>query len=53
MLDKWTAMPYLEGEQIFNEDDRVGTTNPVYVIPQHKLDEAVEYFQALIGAGMA
>lgn len=47
--DEWEAMPYLEDEQIFNEDDRVGTTHPVYVIPQHKVEAAWEYYASKPG----
>ncbi|TQV98156.1 Terpenoid cylases/protein prenyltransferase alpha-alpha toroid [Cordyceps javanica] len=42
--DEWEAMPYVEDEQIFDEDDRIGTTHPVYVIPQHKIEAAWEYY---------
>lgn len=34
----------MEGEQIFDEEDRVATMHPVYVIPQHKVDEIRRYF---------
>lgn len=47
--DQWEASPYVEGEQIFNEDDRVGTTHPVYVIPQHKVEDAQSYFMSKLG----
>jgi protein farnesyltransferase subunit beta len=36
--------PYIQGEQIFDEDDRLRTTHPVYVIPQYKVEEAQNYF---------
>ncbi|ATY59604.1 Terpenoid cylases prenyltransferase alpha-alpha toroid [Cordyceps militaris] len=42
--DEWEAMPYIEDEQIFNEDDRIGITHPIYVIPQHKVEAAWEYY---------
>jgi protein farnesyltransferase subunit beta len=47
--DTWQATPYTEEEQIFEEDDRVGTTHPVYVIPQHTVEEAQQYFAAKVG----
>ena len=39
----------MEGEQIFEEDDRVGTTHPVYVIPQHKVQDVQKYFSFKLG----
>ncbi|KAH7312357.1 terpenoid cylases/protein prenyltransferase alpha-alpha toroid [Stachybotrys elegans] len=42
--DAWEVSPYLKGEQIFDEEDRVCTTHPVYVIPQHRVQEIQEYF---------
>lgn len=47
--DEWEAMPYVEDEQVFNEDDRIGTTHPVYVIPQHKVEAAWEYYASKTG----
>ena len=41
--DEWVVTPYLEGQQIFSEDDRLATTHPVYVIPQHKADDIRDY----------
>ncbi|KAM3535262.1 hypothetical protein MY4038_001503 [Beauveria bassiana] len=42
--DEWEALPYIEDEQVFDENDRIGTTHPVYVIPQHKVEAAWEYY---------
>lgn len=42
--DSWVATPFMEGEQIFDEQDRVATLHPVYVIPQHKVEEIQRYF---------
>ncbi|KAK7408913.1 CAAX farnesyltransferase (FTase) subunit beta [Neonectria punicea] len=47
--DSWTVSPYMEGEQIFDEEDRVSTMHPVYVIPQHKVDEVQSYFASKTG----
>lgn len=42
--DKWAVTPYMKGEQIFDETDRICATHPVYVIPQHKLQDMWAYF---------
>ncbi|KAM0439805.1 hypothetical protein ACHAPT_000902 [Fusarium lateritium] len=47
--DSWTVSPYMEGEQIFDEEDRVATVHPVYVIPKHKVDEIQNYFASKHG----
>lgn len=41
--------PYMEGEQIFDEEDRVATVHPVYVIPKHKVEEIQNYFASKHG----
>jgi protein farnesyltransferase subunit beta len=46
--DSWTVTPYMEGEQIFDEEDRVCTMHPVYVIPQHKVEEIKSYFAGAV-----
>lgn len=46
--DSWTVTPYMEGDQIFNEEDRVCTVHPVYVIPEHKVDEIQAYFSGAV-----
>lgn len=48
-VDRWEVSPFLGGEQIFDEEDRVGATHPVYVIPQHKVDAIQDYFQSKQG----
>lgn len=47
--DSWTVSPYMEGEQIFDEEDRVCTIHPVYVMPQHKVEEVQSYFATKSG----
>lgn len=47
--DSWSATPYMEGEQIFDEEDRVATVHPVYVIPQHKVEDMQNYFSSKHG----
>jgi protein farnesyltransferase subunit beta len=47
--DRWSVAPSSSEEQIFEESDRVGTTHPVYVIPQHKVDACQQYFMAKPG----
>jgi protein farnesyltransferase subunit beta len=42
--DRWNVSPYLKGDQIFDEEDRLATNHPVYVIPQHKVEEIQNYF---------
>jgi protein farnesyltransferase subunit beta len=39
----------MTGEQIFDESDRVCTTHPVYVIPQHKAESILDYFASKPG----
>ncbi|KAF5134521.1 Protein farnesyltransferase subunit beta [Metarhizium anisopliae] len=47
--DRWSVAPFTSGEQIFEESDRVETTHPVYVIPQHKVDACQQYFTSRPG----
>lgn len=47
--DQWVVTPHTEGEQIFNEDDRICTTHPVYAIPQHKVQAILDYFTSKTG----
>ncbi|KAM0260608.1 hypothetical protein ACHAQJ_002670 [Trichoderma viride] len=42
--DRWEVLPHTSGEQIFDEEDRIGSIHPVYTIPQHKVDEIRGYF---------
>jgi protein farnesyltransferase subunit beta len=39
----------MDGEQIFDEEDRVATVHPVYVIPQHKVEDMQSYFSSKHG----
>ncbi|KAF4125543.1 protein farnesyltransferase subunit beta [Geosmithia morbida] len=47
--DEWVATPYLKGPRLFDEEDRVLTTHPVYAIPQHKVVEMMGYFTSKVG----
>ncbi|KAM0207551.1 hypothetical protein ACHAQI_007554 [Fusarium lateritium] len=47
--DSWSVTPYMDGEQIFDEEDRVATVHPVYVIPQHKVEGMQSYFTSKQG----
>ncbi|EGU80540.1 hypothetical protein FOXB_09000 [Fusarium oxysporum f. sp. conglutinans Fo5176] len=47
--DSWSVTPYMDGEQIFDEEDRVATVHPVYVIPQHKVEDMQSYFSSKHG----
>lgn len=48
-VDGWAASPFSEGQQIFDEEDRVRPNHPVYVIPQDKVEAARRYFTAKPG----
>jgi protein farnesyltransferase subunit beta len=48
-IDEWDVAPRVKGEQIFDEEDRICTTHPVYVIPRHKMDEMVTYYTSKSG----
>ncbi|KAJ8064484.1 hypothetical protein OCU04_006818 [Sclerotinia nivalis] len=43
---QWTAEPYIETTQIYDEEDRVGTLHPVFVIPEGVAEETRAYFAA-------
>ncbi|WZH48854.1 terpenoid cyclases/protein prenyltransferase alpha-alpha toroid [Fusarium acuminatum] len=47
--DSWSVTPYMDGKQIFDEEDRVATVHPVYVIPQHKVEGMQSYFTSKQG----
>ena len=47
--DQWVVTPYMRGEQIFDEGDRVCTTHPVYAIPQHKVEAVLSHFASKAG----
>ncbi|KAL7960084.1 beta subunit of hypothetical CAAX farnesyltransferase [Trichoderma compactum] len=42
--DRWEASPHTNGVQIFDEEDRIATTHPVYAIPQRRVNEIRSYF---------
>ncbi|KAL7817677.1 prenyltransferase [Trichoderma aethiopicum] len=42
--DRWEATPHMSGVQIFDEEDRIGTTHPVYAIPPHRVEAIRSYF---------
>lgn len=39
----WKVSPYSD-PQLFDEQDRLNPTDPVYAIPQKKREEAMTYF---------
>ncbi|KAI9646931.1 CAAX farnesyltransferase (FTase) subunit beta [Ciborinia camelliae] len=41
---QWTAERYVETTQIYDEEDRVGTLHPVFVIPEGVAEETRAYF---------
>ncbi|KAM4063000.1 prenyltransferase and squalene oxidase repeat domain-containing protein [Hirsutella rhossiliensis] len=45
----WTVSTYDKGEQIFDEQDRVRPTHPVYAIPQENADDCQNYFASKPG----
>ncbi|KND88124.1 Protein farnesyltransferase subunit beta [Tolypocladium ophioglossoides CBS 100239] len=47
--DVWTVSLFVKDGQIFDEEDRVGTTHPVYAIPQHKAEDCQKYFASKQG----
>ncbi|KAK4190845.1 protein farnesyltransferase subunit beta [Podospora australis] len=46
---EWIALPYLDGEQIFDAKDRVRPIHPVYAIPQPNVRAIQAYFRAKEG----
>ena len=40
----WDVEPCVEGDQVFDEGDRVGPSHPVYAIPQEKVEAITVYF---------
>jgi protein farnesyltransferase subunit beta len=48
-VDEWAASLFSDGEQIFDEEDRVKPVHPVFVIPQDKADAVRQYFMAKAG----
>ncbi|POR34414.1 Protein farnesyltransferase subunit beta [Tolypocladium paradoxum] len=47
--DVWTVSPLVQDDQIFDEEDRVGTMHPAYAIPQHKVGDCQKYFASKQG----
>ncbi|KYK55000.1 Terpenoid cylases/protein prenyltransferase alpha-alpha toroid [Drechmeria coniospora] len=47
--DVWVGLPHTKGEQIFDEEDRVGMAHPVYVIPQQRVEDCQQYFASKQG----
>lgn len=47
--DVWEVLPHTKGEQIFDEEDRIGTSHPVYAIPQYRVDAIRSYFSSKEG----
>lgn len=45
----WEVAAFEEGEQIFDEADRVGPTHPVYAIPQDRVEAITGYFGSKAG----
>ena len=41
---QWTAEPIVEESQVYDEEDRVGTLHPVFVIPEGVAEETRAYF---------
>ncbi|EKD20363.1 prenyltransferase and squalene oxidase [Drepanopeziza brunnea f. sp. 'multigermtubi' MB_m1] len=41
---QWTSEPIIDDSQIFDEEDRIGTLHPVFVIPQGTAEEMRAYF---------
>ncbi len=41
---QWTSEPIIENSQIFEEEDRVGTLHPIFVIPEGTAEEMRAYF---------
>ncbi|KAL0941898.1 prenyltransferase and squalene oxidase [Colletotrichum truncatum] len=46
---KWVVSPCIEGAQIFDEEDRIGTIHPVYAIPQESVSDMKAYFASKQG----
>jgi protein farnesyltransferase subunit beta len=45
----WTAEPFIEESQIYDEEDRVGTLHPIFVIPEGIAEETLAYFASKSG----
>ncbi|TRX94373.1 hypothetical protein FHL15_004840 [Xylaria flabelliformis] len=51
MMAPWTyeVLPHLDEKQVYNEEDRVSPTDPVYVIPEGKRKDIMSYFSSQPG----
>ncbi|KAI1272407.1 terpenoid cyclases/Protein prenyltransferase [Xylaria sp. FL0933] len=51
MAPSWTyeVLPHLDEAQVYNEEDRVSSTDPVYVIPEVKRKDIMSYFSSRPG----
>ncbi|KAI1424030.1 terpenoid cyclases/protein prenyltransferase alpha-alpha toroid [Xylaria sp. FL1777] len=51
MMPPWTyeVLPHLDEAQVYNEEDRVSPTDPVYVIPENKRKDIMSYFSSRPG----
>ncbi|KAI3335586.1 terpenoid cyclases/protein prenyltransferase alpha-alpha toroid [Ustulina deusta] len=51
MMPAWTyeVLPHLDEAQVYNEEDRVSPTDPVYVIPEEKRKDIMSYFSSRPG----
>ena len=45
----WTVLPYLDGVQVYDNQDRVRPIHPVYAIPQRNVRVMKEYFEGKQG----
>jgi protein farnesyltransferase subunit beta len=43
---KWASEPFVEEVQIYDEEDRMTTLHPVFVIPEGAAEETRAYFAA-------
>ncbi len=41
---QWSSEPIVEASQIFDEEDRIETWHPIFVIPEGAAERAKEYF---------
>lgn len=41
---QWTSDPIVEGLQIFDDEDRIKTWHPIFVIPEGLPERAKAYF---------
>ena len=46
---EWMVSPCLDEEQVYDEEDRVGTLHPVYAIPEQRAEVMKAYFAAKVG----